>query len=92
MAAGLVLAGATDADGSARGDLSEELDRLAAGGVGEQLALVSVEGFLKRGGRAVDFFLDFGDKFGAGRERAARRRSSRRLPSGLWALPEAESA
>jgi hypothetical protein len=57
MAAGFVGAGAADADGRARGDLRQELDRLAAGGVGEQLALVSVEGLLKRGGRATFFLI-----------------------------------
>lgn len=68
MAAGLVLAGAADADGHARGRLGDEFDGLASGGVGEQLALVFIEDFLERGGRTVDSLLDFGDELGAGGE------------------------
>lgn len=68
MAASFILTEAANADGCAQGDLGEELDGLAAGGVREQLAFVPVEELFALRGFIGTEGANLGDELGVGRE------------------------
>src|SRR5579872_3385666 len=69
MASGFFLAEAADADRRAHGDLCEQFDSLAAGGVGEELALVAIEEPVALGGLIGSKTTNLRDEFRVGRKR-----------------------